>query len=366
MRLTIENGMIVDVGNGPLREIASNGVLTQVPEGGAVVPGFVDVHCHGAVGIDVNSADAEDLRRVSAYLARNGVTGWMPTLVPDTAENYGRTIAAIDEAMSKPVSGARILGVHYEGVFASPDMCGALRSEYFKEYDAPERLDELPLPENGSYMMTLAPEVYGGLDLIRELSKRGWVISIGHTAANAGNLDEALKAGASHATHFFNAMTGIHHRRKGVAGWVLTNDDVSIDIIADGKHIAPEMLSFAVRAKGVSKTSLISDSVAPTGLGDGCFRLWGREITVENGITREADGGIAGSVITMLDARGTMARLGFSEEELAELTATNPCRLLGLSDRGEIEPGQLADLVVIDPEGSVSEVFIEGRKLELN
>jgi len=318
------------------------------------LPGFIDIHNHGAVGVDVNSASADDLVRVSEFLATQGVAGWLPTLVPDSDDVYRRVIEAIDEACgrSSSVPQARILGVHYEGIFANSQMCGALRPEYFKVFTGSE-LEGLPVPARGARMMTLAPEVEGGIELIRELTKRGWVASIGHTHADVATLKAALDAGAKHLTHFFNAMSGIHHRELGVAGWGLAEREVSFDIIADGRHVAPEMVTFACRAKGVERVSLISDSVAPTGLGDGSFDLWGERITVVDGVTRNERGSIAGSVITMLDAVRNMLRWGFSADEVANMTSRNPARLIGAelleSDVVELDEGFEISLITIGP-----------------
>ncbi len=254
-------------------------------EGCVLLPGFVDVHNHGAVGVDVNTADAESLLKVAEYLASCGVTSWMPTLVPDSDENYRRVIDEIDRLMdlqvSRPV--AQAVGVHYEGVFANEKMCGALRPEYFKSGKLAVGGWRLPMLRRGVHMTTLAPEVDGGIELIAELVKQGWTVSIGHTRADAATLDAAFDAGARHMTHFFNAMTGIHHREIGVAGWGLANPDVTFDIISDGVHVDPRMLRFACRTKNPEKVCLISDSVAPTGLGDGDFELWGEKISVVNG-----------------------------------------------------------------------------------
>ena len=234
----------------------------EVFENVTVLPGFIDVHNHGAVGVDVNSADADGLLKIAEFLAKNGVTAWMPTLVPDVDENYRRAIDAINELMrlqtDKPV--AQAVGVHYEGVFANESMCGALRPEYFKN-SGQWTVDsgQLPKLERGVHMTTLAPEIDGGIGLIEQLVVDGWVVSIGHTQADAETLDRAFAAGARHLTHFFNAMTGIHHRDLGVAGWGLANGAATFDIIADGIHVDPKMLELACRAKSPDNVSLISD-----------------------------------------------------------------------------------------------------------
>lgn len=331
-------------------------------EGFVAMPGFVDVHIHGAVGVDVNEAGVDGLLEIAGFLARNGVTAWVPTLVPDSDENYKRVIGAIDRLMDvqgdKPV--AQAVGVHYEGVFANEKMCGALRPEFFKKFTGGE-VSELPRLKKGVHMTTFAPEIDGGIELVRELTRQGWIASIGHTKADVGTLNSAFAAGARHLTHFFNAMTGVHHREIGVAGWALTNEDVTFDIIADGMHVRPEMLKFAACSKTPDKVTLISDSVAPTGRGDGEFDLWGEKIVVENGITRNERGSIAGSVITMLDAVKRMLSLGFSYSEVANMASLNPAKLLGIQDaRGSIEKGKRADLVVLDG-SDLKFVMINGK-----
>lgn len=357
--ISVDRGFVTSVES----DEAKAGSQARGFEGLTILPGFIDVHCHGAVGVDVNTADAAGLLKVAEFLAKNGVTAWMPTLVPDADENYRRAIDAIDELMElqagKPV--AQAVGVHYEGVFASEAMCGALRPEFFKSGQAAVGGGQMPRLKYGVHMTTLAPEVDGGIELIENMVADGWVVSIGHTRADAATLERAYEAGARHMTHFFNAMTGVHHRNLGVAGWGLANKDVTFDIIADGVHVAPEMLELACRVKSPDKVSLISDSVAPTGLGDGEYELWGEKIAVKNGRTRNERGSIAGSVSTMLDGLKTMRELGFSDVDIAKMAATNPARLLGLATRGSIEVGKRADLVGFDSDGNVAFTMVGGQ-----
>jgi N-acetylglucosamine-6-phosphate deacetylase len=355
-RLSLEGGRIGSINQ--THELAKVTLLS----------GFIDVHIHGAVGVDVNAADVDGLLKVGAFLARNGVTAWMPTLVPDSDENYARVIGVIDELMDvqegKPI--AKAVGVHYEGVFANEKMCGALRPQYFKKYTGRE-VDELPRLRSGKHMITLAPEVDGGIDLIKELVSQEWIVSIGHTKADRTTLDAAFEAGAKHMTHFFNAMSGIHHRDLGVAGWGLANSGVTFDIIADGIHVAPEMVRLACRAKGPDKVSLISDSVLPTGLGDGDYRVWGENVTVSGGRTSNERGSIAGSVITMLDAFRHLRSLGFSDTEVSQMSSGNPARLLGLDDeRGSIQPGKRADIAGFNSSGDLTLVMIGGQEVVLD
>ncbi len=211
-------------------------------------------------------------------------------------------------------------------------------------------------------MTTLAPEVDGGIELIHELRRQGWVVSIGHTSAGVEVLDQAFDAGARHLTHFYNAMIGLHHRDIGVVGWALTKDDVTFDIIADGIHVHPKMLEFACRSKSPDKVSLISDSVAPTGLGDGEYEIWGEKVSVINGCTRNERGSIAGSVSTMLEGVKMMRALGFSDVEVVKMASTNPAKLLGIDQtHGSIEVGKRADLVGLDAYGDVAFAMIGGK-----
>lgn len=329
-----------------------------------VYAGFVDQHIHGAVGTDVNDARAEDLQKMAKFLVSQGTTAWLPTFVPDDDEIYRKVIREITKIIAiqadEPV--AQIIGIHYEGVFANEKMCGALRPEFFKTFENGNEIEQLTKLKNGVHFMTLAPEVAGGIELIKELVKQNWIVSVGHTKADFEILEKAEKAGAKHLTHFFNAMTGLHHRDIGVVGWALTKPEVTFDIIADGVHVAPEMLKFAVETKTPEKVSLISDAVLPTGLGDGAYKIWGEKISVLDGRTQNERGSIAGSVITMLDAVKRMLSLGFSETEVSKMASANPARLLGIEKtHGTIETGKRADLVALDEHGNVKLVLIGGN-----
>jgi N-acetylglucosamine-6-phosphate deacetylase len=336
-------------------------------EGLTLFPGFVDVHIHGAVGVDTMEATPDDLSRVALFLAQNGVTAWLPTLVPGPSEDYRRSVASIGELMRvqdvRPPA-ARAVGVHYEGPFVNSQQCGALRTQFFRTFSGPSDVDALATldVEGAAHMITLAPEVEGGIELVRELRGRGWIVSIGHTRAGVATLEEARRAGARHMTHFLNAMSPLHHRSPGPIGWGLLADDVGVDIIADGVHSDPLMLQLVVRCKQPERVSLISDAVAPAGLGDGEYRVWGETIRVEGGRTANERGSIAGSVITMRDAVRTIHNLGHGENDIARMASLNPARLLGLDAAcGSIETGKRADLTALDAEGRVRLTLVGGR-----
>jgi len=211
-------------------------------------------------------------------------------------------------------------------------------------------------------MTTFSPEVENGIALVKELKKQNWIPSIGHTKADFETLEKAFDAGANHLTHFFNAMTGLHHREVGVVGWALGKENVTFDIIADGVHVAPQVLKLAVESKSADKVSLISDAVLPTGLGDGDFEIWNEKVSVVNGKTQNERGSIAGSVITMHDALKRMLALGFSESDVSKMASANPAKLLGLEKtHGSIEKGKRADLVALDEQGNVRLTIIGGK-----
>jgi N-acetylglucosamine-6-phosphate deacetylase len=332
-----------------------------------LMPGFVDAHIHGAVGVDVNEADAEGLHEVALFLASRGVTAWLPTLVPAPDRDYSRAAEAVSRLMAehdaRPAA-ARALGLHYEGPFVNAKQCGALRTQFFKTFSGPGDLDALASVrrEGAAHMITVAPEVEGGVELVRELKRRGWVVSIGHTRANVERLEDAREAGAHHMTHFLNAMSPLHHRAPGPVGWGLLQDDVTVDLIADGVHSDPLTLRLVLRCKTTARVSLISDAVAPAGLGDGEYRVWGETIKVTQGRTSNERGSIAGSVITMLDAARTVKSLGLSETEIARVASLNPARLLGMENEfGSIEEGKRADLTALDSEGCARLTLVGGR-----
>jgi N-acetylglucosamine-6-phosphate deacetylase len=339
--------------------------------GFTLMPGFIDVHIHGAVGVDTMEATAADLARVSEFLATQGVTGWLPTLVPAPDADYARAIDAIGEAIKPGAdvqgsNGSRILGVHYEGPFVNSSQCGALRTQFFRTFSGAGDIDSLPrVPGGGQqvvkHMTTLAPEIDGGIELVRELHRRCWIVSIGHTRADFALLENAFEAGARHMTHFMNAMAPLHHRSPGPIAWGLSRVEVTCDVIADGIHLDPRILQLLFKLKGATGLTLISDAVAAAGLGDGDYQIWGETINVEQGRTRNAAGSIAGSVITMLDAMRMMRSLGVSEVDVARMGSLNPARLLDIDKAcGSIEEGKRADLVALDDRGEVVLTILGG------
>jgi len=360
--ILIEGGRIIEISTDEFEADETIDLDNQT-----LYAGFIDIHNHGAVGVDTNVASVDEFVEVGKFLAQNGVTAWLPTFVPDSDENYQRQILAIEKVceIQSNLPIAQIIGVHYEGVFANRQMCGALRPQFFKNFTGTE-LSELPTLKNAVHHTTFAPEIEGGIELTRELAKQGWIPSIGHTKADFATLEKAFSAGAKHITHLFNAMTGVHHRDLGVAGWALTKDEISCEIIADKIHVHPKMLKLAGKSKPSDKLILVSDSVSPTGLGNGDFEIWGENISVVNGQTRNERGSIAGSVITMLDAVKNMISLGFTPIEVSRMASANPAQLLGIEkDFGAIEVGKRADLTALDNKGNLTFSMVGGIQAKI-
>jgi N-acetylglucosamine-6-phosphate deacetylase len=351
--------------------------------GGAyLAPGMIDIHLHGSAGVDVQSTDAGGLAKLSEFLLAEGVTGYFATFVPSDEQGYRNSIAAIssyidqqDEAHrnNKAQVASRILGVHFEGPFVSEHRCGALRREHFRTYDGDARSLEqfISGPSLSPRLMTLAPEIQGGLDLTRELTRKGVRVFIGHSQANPATLDLAFEAGARHITHFPNALDPLHHRKPGAVAWGLLRDDVTLDCIADFHHVHPLMLRLIYRSKSADRMALISDAIMPAGLGDGEFSVWGEGITVRDGRTalaRPAGAStIAGSVITMRQALKNIVDLGVPVHEAGRMASLVPARIAGIeSELGSIKEGIRADLIAFDDEFAVRLAAIGGALVSYN
>ena len=374
-RVLEKGDLLIEAGR--IAQVISDGGATPVARvtheltGLTLYPGMIDIHIHGAVGIDTMTASKDDLVSVSGFLAANGVTAWVPTLVPAPHSDYQTAVTAIEAAMTEEANEARahrarILGVHYEGPFVNAAQCGALHASHFKSFSSEADIAALPTPNvpGAVRLMTLAPEVEGGIDLTRELVSRGWVVSLGHTRADLERLEQAFAAGAHHLTHFMNAMPPLHHRAPGPVGWGLSRAEVTFDLIADGIHLDPFVLRLLLQAKGAKRMMLISDAIAAAGKGDGDYEIWGETISVQDGRTSNASGSIAGSVITMLNALRMIRSLNASEVEAARMASTNPAKLLGLDQLGSIEVGKYADLVALDQQGEVKFIMIEGQVVD--
>jgi N-acetylglucosamine-6-phosphate deacetylase len=327
---------------------------------------LIDIHIHGSGGIDVQNTDTDGLSHLSDFLLNEGVTGYFATFVPSEEQNYLSAITTVQSriaAQELTARGARILGIHFEGPFVSLNRCGALRPRYFRTYDGDLRSLDTFADGRGSpnlrRLMTLAPEIDGGIDLTRELTRSGLRVFIGHTEADPATLDLALEAGARHMTHFPNALDPMHHRKPGAVAWGLLREDVTMDCIADFHHVDPLMLRLIYQSKRENRMALISDAIQPAGLGDGEFTVWGTKIEVRDGVTvlveGPSTGALAGSVITLRQAMKNMVSLGVPLHEGVKMASLTPARIAGIGhELGSIETGKRADLISLDEDLAVA------------
>ena len=298
--------------------------------------GLVDLHLHGAFGVDVLTADDAALDRLALGLAARGVEGFVPTLVPvplaGLAPLMARLSAWIRSRRPGDGRGAMPLGIHLEGPFVSPNRSGALHRECLLDGSDPRVVDaffEAVGDVPGRPVVTMAPEIAGGLDLVSRFVARGFLVSIGHTEADVPTLDEAARRGARHMTHFGNAMKALHHREAGPLGWGLLRDGVTVDVISDLHHLSPEMLALVRRCKGTHGFAVISDAAPCAGQADGSYSVWGETLTVSDGAVRNASGGLAGSAALLDECVARLVASGVATEEEAWVAASKtPRRLL--------------------------------------
>jgi N-acetylglucosamine-6-phosphate deacetylase len=368
--LVIEGSRIAEIRH----DIPSAGLHSHFAfHGHYIVPGFIDVHVHGVDGVD--SLDAGDpVASIAAQLPRYGVTAFCPTTV---ACEPGALRGVLDQVRRarelQPARSARVLPAHLESNFINPDFCGAQPHACLRRPTEKVRADgaftavdilreiERAAPDVG--IVTVAPELEGGLELIRWLSARGHRVSVGHSGATFEQGLDAVGAGARHATHLFNRMPPLAHRAPGLAGAVLQSEDVAAEIICDGFHVHPAVVRTAIAAKGPSRVFAITDGTAAAGLAVGDqARLGGRTITAGRAAALLEDGTIAGSTLTMDRAFFTLvAQVGVSLTDAATLCSTTAARELGLIGHGLLAPEAVADIVVLDSTFDVVQTYVGGQ-----
>ncbi len=326
-----------------------------------VSPGLIDLQMNGGFGLEVG-ADAEAIRQLAARLPATGVTAFLPTLTSSWPDAYRATYAAF-AAAARDTFGAAPLGLHLEGPFLAPDCAGA-HSRQVIESARPDLLDQL-LEGDALRLVTLAPERRGALQMIERLRRRGVVVSLGHTAATLDEMRQAVDAGATLVTHLFNAMSPFQHRAPGAVGAALVDDRVVASVIADGVHCHPAALQLALRAKSADRLLLVTDAVAAAGMDAGRYQLGGQTIVADATAARLEDGTLAGSLLTLDQAVRNMITLaGASPAQALNMASEVPARVLGLTNRGRIERGYVADLVLWNSVLQVVDTFAAGRRFQ--
>jgi N-acetylglucosamine-6-phosphate deacetylase len=339
-----------------------------------VVPGFVDLHVHGIEGHDTLDG-AGALAEIAKRLPRYGVTAFCPTTVACAPAELSLTLQQIADArVGRPSGAARVLPAHLESNFINPEYKGAQPAACLRlptdarrdgEFSGRDILDVIEARQADVGIVTVAPEIDGALELIARLVRAGHRVSLGHSAADYDEAVAAIDAGARHATHLFNRMTPITHRAPGLAGAVLSHDEVKAELICDGFHVHAAMSRLAIAAKGVDGVMAITDGTAGAGLPPGSMtRLGGRPIRVSDQAALLEDGTLAGSTLTMDRAfRNIVTMFHASIVQAAIMCSTTPARALGLTRFGVIAEGNVADLVVLDRAFRVTRTFIDGEEV---
>ena len=362
----VEDGRIVSVGR-DVRPAAGDRIVDA--DGLTLLPGFVDIHSHGRSGRDFCDATDAAFETIGHDKLKDGVTGFLATGLTRPEEELAELCRCAERYKARG-EGATCLGVHLEGPFFNADMAGAQNPAYLMKPNAAlvKRLHAISPVRK----VSLAPELEGAEACIRELAAAGIVASGGHSAADYATFERARLAGMTHLTHFCNAMIPIHHLRPSMVTGGLLADDVFVEIITDGVHLSDPMIRLIARAKGPDRVMVITDAMCAAGCPDGTYSLGGLRVNVANGKATLADvpydpkavvSNVAGSVALFCDCFRRFVRVtGWPLEEAVKAAGYNQCRSLGIMDRGEIAPGQVADLVLLDEDLVPQETIGGGRE----
>lgn len=360
------NGSIL-IENGKFKDVKSE--FTSIPEhtrvvdstGLQVIPGFIDGHIHGANGADVMDATMEALDTISGVLSEEGTTSFLATTITQAPENIDAALKNVAGYESK-IGQAEMLGVHLEGPFIEKNKAGAQPPEHIKQPDVETFKKWQQMSGNRIKTITLAPELDKDGSFIKYLYDHGINVSAGHTDAGFSDMEKAVSRGVRQVTHLCNAMTGIHHRDIGVVGAAFFLKELRAELIADGIHVSPEMLSLIFANMGSERLLLITDAMRAKCLEKGNYELGGQPVTVSDDRAVLADGTLAGSILKMKDAVKQMLRLsGVTMRDIVRMSAENPAKQLGVWDRkGSIEAGKDADLLLVDDDLEIKYTICRG------
>ncbi|NMA96335.1 MAG: N-acetylglucosamine-6-phosphate deacetylase [Clostridiales bacterium] len=332
--------------------------------GNYVVPGFINIHIHGAEGKDVMDGTEKTIRELAKFSARYGSTSFLPTTVTSSVDDTRKCLKAIKAVMESDYEGANILGVHLEGPFIDYEYKGAQVGSFIRDPSIDNYLEMTEGFEDIIKLITLAPEKDGAKELIQYLKSKDVTVSMGHTGANYDECMEAFNWGVSHVTHCYNAITPLHHRNPGAIGAAFDSESVTIELIADLIHIHPAMLRLAVKVKGSERTALVTDSMAATNLSDGEYELGDNKVWVKDGIARIEAGNLAGSTLTQDAALRNIVDNGISLEDAILMLTATPASIIGVEDfKGYIKVGYDADIVVLDKNLDIDKVFVRGEAI---
>ncbi|MGA2546193.1 MAG: N-acetylglucosamine-6-phosphate deacetylase [Rectinemataceae bacterium] len=362
----VEDGRISDVfSERRFEQKRFNSDAAVLDVGGAnIAPGLIDTHIHGFSGFGTEDLSADAIAAMSEQLGRYGVTAFCPTIYPMDEGDMMASIRACVATMGRE-PGAKVMGVHLEGPFISPARLGVQRPEFVRPVDL-DLMERLYQAGSGHITnMTVAPEIKGMHELALYCIKRGILVQAGHTDATYENMIEGMQAGILHSTHFFNAMSRLHHRDPGAVGAIMIHSELSCEIIADGRHVHPDLIRLLLRDKPVNKVVLVTDSLKPTEQANCPLFANREEVYLKDDLfLRKADDVIAGSSLTMIKGIRNLVKYGIPLENAVEMASSNPSRILGLGKRGLLVPGYEADIVVFDDSFRILASIAGGRFLK--
>lgn len=332
------------------------------------IPGFLDVHIHGAGGHDVMEGNATALRAITRKASEYGTTSLVATTVTASTDETLRAVEGIAEYIAHQheteVPRAEVLGIHFEGPFISKQRRGVHPAEWIQLPSAETLSRFLKAAAGNARILTIAPEVLGAAPCIDAAREAGLVVSMGHTDATYEQARAAMARGARSATHVYNAMRPFTHRDPGVIGAVLTSPDVNAELIADGVHVEEAAMKLLLMAKGAAHVTLVSDGLSATGMPDGKYMLGSLEVIVSGGICRNAEGVLAGSTLTLDRALRNIVALGASLPDAVRMLTLNPATLLGIEfKKGSLRAGADADILLLDEGLHITNVWARGVAL---
>ena len=332
--------------------------------GRILAPGFIDIQVHGGNGIDFTVGNlAAGLDAYSAWVAQNGVTGFLLSIAGPDALSLTNLTAAYADLLGKEVPGAEPLGLHLEGPFLSREKKGAFDPSWFHPASLEEAQGYLDAGKGWILQMTMAPELPNAPEVAKLLRRKGVVVALGHTNTDYETAAIALRSDFVHVTHTFNAQSSFDHRSPGVFGAIMSSDYVTAELIGDGVHVHPASMKVLIRCLGTDRVVLITDAMTGAGLADGRYLLVGNEVTVNDGRATLANGTLAGSVATLNQCVRNVNRLsGFPLQDAVKMASLNPARAMGVADRlGSVIPGKDASLTVIDDAVNVYLTMVKGK-----
>lgn len=362
--LLIRSGKIVALGTSGTIEIPGNWVTIDA-DGLTVVPGFIDAHTHGAVGHDFMDSTSDEVSAVLRWLASTGVTTVLPTLASALFAEQIEMVTRLRKVKENQIPGeAAIAGLHLEGPYISLERRGAQPEKAIRKPSIDEMKQLIDASGNNIRLVTLAPELPGALELIEFLVKKGIVVSAGHSEASVAQMRAAVKAGLSRAAHLYNGMTPFSHRNPGIVGAILTSDEIYAELTLDGIHVDPVAAEVALRAKGLSKITLVTDSMQAAGLGDGTYiRPGNRKIIVKDSAARLESGNLAGSILTMDQAvRNAVGLLHLPLADAVAMASQVAAASLGLGTvKGTLACGMDGDVVLLGKNLEIAATIVTGE-----